>query len=187
MVDQRQVRRELQQSRPERSGVQRLGRSLKLIGDMIIRIRNLLVASVLSLFAGVGTAHGQMGAGSQPPPPGGGGQPGGFGGPGMSGREFDPPNFSRSPGQRMPGQDWPERGRRDPAPPSRNPGDDGGLEVNVPLNDAVSLVQERYNATAVKTDTVNEGGQLVYRIRLLSADRSRVWTVSVDARTGRIN
>lgn len=57
----------------------------------------------------------------------------------------------------------------------------------VDLNNAVSMVQERFNATAVKTDTVMEAGQLVYRIRLLSADRSRVWTVSVDARTGRIN
>jgi uncharacterized membrane protein YkoI len=49
------------------------------------------------------------------------------------------------------------------------------------------MVQSRFNATAVKTDTVTEAGQLVYRIRLLSADRSRVWTVRVDARTGRIN
>lgn len=145
------------------------------------------------MFAGFGAAHGQqMGAGG-PPPSGGGGQPGngGFGGPGMSGRELGPPaDFTRTPGQRTPVQDWPQPGRREPlpgSPPSRTPGSDGGLDSSVPLGDAVSLVQERYNATAVKTDTVLEGGQLVYRIRLLSADRSRVWTVSVDARTGRIN
>jgi uncharacterized membrane protein YkoI len=42
-------------------------------------------------------------------------------------------------------------------------------------------------AILVLAAQATEGGQLVYRIRLLSADRSRVWTVSVDARTGRIN
>jgi hypothetical protein len=179
MVDQRHLH--------ERPRVQSLRRSLKLHDDMIIRIRNLLVASVLSLFAGLGPAHGQMGANGPPPPPGGGGQPGGIGGPGMSGREFGPPtDFNRIPGPRTPVQDWPQPGRPG-SPPSRTPGREGELDISVPLGDAVSLVQERYNATAVKTDTVREGGQLVYRIRLLSADKSRVWTVSVDARTGRIN
>ncbi len=110
---------------------------------------------------------------------------GGFGG-GMTGREFVPPtDFARTPGQ-----EWPQPGGRPQlpgSPPSRNPGGDTDLDSSVPLSSAVSMVQERFNATAVKTDTVMEAGQLVYRIRLLSADRSRVWTVSVDARTGRIN
>ncbi len=179
MVDQRQAER-----RHERRWVQTLGRSLKLCADMIIHIRNIFVASVLSVFAGFGSVYAQMGAGGPPP---GGGQPGnsGVGGPGMSGREFVPPKgFTHTPGQ-----DWPQPGQHAPpdTPPSRAPGDESGQERGVALHDAVSLVQERYNATAVKTDTVQEGGQLVYRIRLLSADRSRVWTVSVDARTGRIN
>jgi uncharacterized membrane protein YkoI len=56
----------------------------------------------------------------------------------------------------------------------------------VPLTNVVSMVQERFNATAVKTDTVVEDDQMVYRIRLLSADKSRVWTVRVDARTGQV-
>lgn len=56
----------------------------------------------------------------------------------------------------------------------------------VPLTNVVSMVQERFNATAVKTDTVVEDDQLVYRIRLLSADKSRVWTVRVDAHTGQV-
>lgn len=60
-------------------------------------------------------------------------------------------------------------------------------ERAMPLSEAVSMVQGRFNATAVKTDTVMEDGQLIYRIRLLSADKSRVFTVNVDARTGRIN
>ncbi|MGE0113960.1 MAG: PepSY domain-containing protein [Steroidobacteraceae bacterium] len=85
-----------------------------------------------------------------------------------------------------------QRTRFSDAPPSyfareqgRNPGNnsEGG---DMSLNEAVSMVQGRFNATAVKTDTVTESGQLIYRIRLLSADKSRVWTVSVDARTGRI-
>lgn len=56
----------------------------------------------------------------------------------------------------------------------------------VPLTNVVSMVQERFNATAVKTDTVVEADQMVYRIRLLSADKARVWTVRVDARTGQV-
>lgn len=163
---------------------------------MINRIRTLIVASVLSLSAGFSAAsYGQqMGAGGPPPGgpgpspgPGGGAPPnnGGFGGPGMSGRDAVlPSDFTRSPGQ-----EWPQPGgSRSPlpgSPPSRTPGDD--LDKSVPLNYAVSMVQERFNATAVKTDTVLERGQWVYRIRLLSADKSKVWTVSVDARTGRVN
>lgn len=71
-------------------------------------------------------------------------------------------------------------------PSERAPGRDDGESRGLSLNDAVSMVQERFNATAVKTDTVMESGQLTYRIRLLSADKSRVWTVSVDARSGRV-
>ena len=56
----------------------------------------------------------------------------------------------------------------------------------VSLNDAVAMVQQRFNATAVKTETVREGDQVRYRIRLLSADKARVWTVTVDARTGQL-
>ena len=58
--------------------------------------------------------------------------------------------------------------------------------VKVSLNDAVAMVQQRFKATAVKTDTVQENGHVMYRIRLLSADRSRVWTVTVDAQTGQV-
>lgn len=56
----------------------------------------------------------------------------------------------------------------------------------VPLTNVVSMVQERFNATAVKTDTVVEDDQMVYRIRLMSVDRTRVWTVRVDAHTGQV-
>lgn len=56
----------------------------------------------------------------------------------------------------------------------------------VALNDAVAMVQQRFNATAIKTETVRDGDKVVYRIRLVSADRSRVWTVTVDAQTGQV-
>jgi uncharacterized membrane protein YkoI len=48
------------------------------------------------------------------------------------------------------------------------------------------MVQSRFKATAVKTDSVTQDGQLVYRIRLMSADKSKVWTVDVDSATGQI-
>lgn len=157
-----------------------------LSGAMITRNRTLLVAAVLSLVAGLSAfAQGPGGPGPGGPGPGGpGNPPGGFGGQGRPSREFVPPdNFARSPRS-----DWPQPDRRTPGDSSRDPGRNPGLNDRlVDLNDAVSMVQERFNATAVKTDTVTEAGQLVYRIRLLSADRSRVWTVSVDARTGRVN
>ncbi len=62
----------------------------------------------------------------------------------------------------------------------------GGGQRPLPLNDVVSMVQSRFKATAVKTDSVTQDGQLVYRIRLMSADKSKVWTVDVDSATGQI-
>lgn len=59
-------------------------------------------------------------------------------------------------------------------------------EVRVSMTDAVTMVQLRFNAMAVKTDTVRDGDRVMYRIRLVSADRSRVWTVTVDAQTGQV-
>jgi uncharacterized membrane protein YkoI len=58
--------------------------------------------------------------------------------------------------------------------------------VSVSLNDAVAMVQQKFNATAIKTDTVRDGDRVLYRIRLVSADKSRVWTVMVDAQTGQV-
>ena len=59
-------------------------------------------------------------------------------------------------------------------------------QVRISMNDAVAMVQQRFNATAVKTDTVRDGDHVLYRIRLVSADHSRVWTVTVDAQTGQV-
>jgi len=59
-------------------------------------------------------------------------------------------------------------------------------EQRISLNDAVAMVQQRFNATAIKTETTHDGDRVVYRIRLVSADHSRVWTVMVDAQTGQV-
>jgi len=51
----------------------------------------------------------------------------------------------------------------------------------VSLDRAVELAQSRYRAKAIKAETVGE----IHQIRLLNA-QGRVWTVRVDARTGRM-
>jgi uncharacterized membrane protein YkoI len=61
------------------------------------------------------------------------------------------------------------------------PLDDRGVS----LDEAVAMVQRRFDAKVVKAETVSQRGRRVHRIRLLSAD-GRVWTVSVDAETGEI-
>lgn len=167
-----------------RAGLHKVWRFFKLCAAMTYRLKSLVVAALLSLTAGhstIGQAQ-QMGAGGPSgggrgglPPFGGVGGPSGIGG--MSGR--DPSlgtGFTRSPGDSPPMVPGRDRGALPANPPERV----------VPLNDAVSMVQERFNATAVKTDTVTDAGQVMYRIRLLSADKSRVWTVQVDARTGQL-
>ena len=53
----------------------------------------------------------------------------------------------------------------------------------ISLDEAVALVQSRYDAKVVKAETVQQRGRDVHRIRLLSPD-GRVWTVTVDAASG---
>lgn len=53
------------------------------------------------------------------------------------------------------------------------------------LDQAVAMVQSKYGARVMRANTVEEGGRAVHYIRLMSADRSRVWTVRVDAASGR--
>jgi uncharacterized membrane protein YkoI len=54
------------------------------------------------------------------------------------------------------------------------------------LDEAVGMAQSRFRAKAVKAEVANEDGRRVYYIRLLSPE-GRVWTVSVDAATGKIS
>lgn len=53
------------------------------------------------------------------------------------------------------------------------------------LDRAVDMVQKRFNARVVRAEEKRDGGQTMYRIRLLSED-GRVFTVNVDPRTGEI-
>jgi uncharacterized membrane protein YkoI len=57
--------------------------------------------------------------------------------------------------------------------------------AGVSLDQAVAMTRAKYNAQVMRANTVDEGGRVVHYIRLMSADRSRVWTVRVDAATGR--
>ena len=68
----------------------------------------------------------------------------------------------------------------------RRPSDENNIEAGgYSLDDAVELAQNRYRAKAVKAETVEEGGRRVHYIRLLNTE-GRVWTVRVDAQTGRM-
>jgi uncharacterized membrane protein YkoI len=69
--------------------------------------------------------------------------------------------------------------------PSRRTGA-GAHAGAVSLDRAVEMVQRRYDAKVVRAEETREGDDVVYRIRLLSAD-GRVFTVRVNARTGQID
>lgn len=58
--------------------------------------------------------------------------------------------------------------------------------VRISLDQAVNMAESRYQAKAVKAQSVSNGDRLVYQIRLLSSD-GRVRTVQVDAQTGAMN
>jgi len=57
--------------------------------------------------------------------------------------------------------------------------------AGISLDEAVARVEQRFHARAVKAREHREGGRVIYRIRLLSED-GRVFEVSVDAATGRV-
>ena len=59
-------------------------------------------------------------------------------------------------------------------------------EANLTLDRAVEMVQRRFAARVVRAEETREGEEVVYRIRLLSAD-GRVFTVRVYARSGRVD
>ena len=61
-----------------------------------------------------------------------------------------------------------------------------GRADGMSLDRAVELVQRRYDAKVVRAEETRDGDDVVYRIRLLSAD-GRVFTVRVNARTGQID
>lgn len=71
---------------------------------------------------------------------------------------------------------------------TRPPGDgrivlaDSGMS----LDQAVSMVEKKFKARVVRTETRNEGNRKVYVLRLLN-DAGRVWTVRVDAASGSVS
>ena len=68
----------------------------------------------------------------------------------------------------------------DPRGRNRDHADQSG---GMSLDEAVRMVESRYNARAVKAETVNSGGRRVHEIRLLNSE-GRVWKVRIDAETG---
>lgn len=56
----------------------------------------------------------------------------------------------------------------------------------ISMDEAVSRAESRYRAKAIKVERQQEGDRVIYQIRLLNAE-SKVFTVRVDAATGRMN
>ena len=53
------------------------------------------------------------------------------------------------------------------------------------LDQAVQMVQERFNARVVRAETRTENGRTVHHLRLMNAE-GKVWTVRVDAESGAV-
>ncbi len=69
------------------------------------------------------------------------------------------------------------------------PGNDGRIVVadsGMSLDQAVSMVEKRFKARVVRTETRNEGNRKIYVLRLLN-EAGRVWTVRVDAASGSVS
>ena len=55
--------------------------------------------------------------------------------------------------------------------------------VQVSIDQAVKMAEQRYHAKVVKAEAQRNGTQTVYVLRLLN-DAGKVWTVHVDASSG---
>jgi Peptidase propeptide and YPEB domain len=78
------------------------------------------------------------------------------------------------PGQRLGGANVEERA-----------GTGGALRDGISLDEAVSRAEQQYHARVVRTDVQDEDGRKVYVLKLLS-DNGRVFTVRIDAASGRM-
>jgi uncharacterized membrane protein YkoI len=78
-----------------------------------------------------------------------------------------------------------DRGRRrgDDERGRDNDRDRGSSRIS--LDQAVQMVQQRFDARVVRAESRSEGGRTVYHLRLLNSE-GRVWTVRVDAQTGSV-
>jgi uncharacterized membrane protein YkoI len=61
---------------------------------------------------------------------------------------------------------------------------DLALKSDLSLDEAIDRAQKRYRARVVRAEQVEQGGRVVYVLRLLSDDDGRVFTIRVDARSG---
>jgi uncharacterized membrane protein YkoI len=84
--------------------------------------------------------------------------------------QTEPPARSEPPAADGP----PEAGRREPP----------GLTSDVSLDRVIEQVEKRHRARVVRYERSESDGRRVYVLRLLS-DEGRVWTVKVDAETGK--
>jgi uncharacterized membrane protein YkoI len=69
------------------------------------------------------------------------------------------------------------------------PADDRRIVIaqsGMSLDQAVSMVEKRFKARVVRTETRQEGDRKIYVLRLLN-DAGRVWTVRVDAASGSVS
>jgi len=57
--------------------------------------------------------------------------------------------------------------------------------ATVSVEQAVRMVEQRFHARVVKTQTEQDNGRTVYVMRLLN-DSGQVWTVRVDAASGSV-
>jgi uncharacterized membrane protein YkoI len=57
----------------------------------------------------------------------------------------------------------------------------------VSMDQAVKMVEERFQARVVKAETETDGGRTVYALRLYNKSSGKVWTVHVDAADGSIH
>ena len=57
----------------------------------------------------------------------------------------------------------------------------------VSMDQAVRMVEERFQARVVKAETEKDGGRTVYALRLYIKSSGKVWTVHVDAADGSIH
>jgi uncharacterized membrane protein YkoI len=61
----------------------------------------------------------------------------------------------------------------------------GGNAVS--MDQAVKMVEQRFQARVVKAETQKDGAKTVYTLRLYSKSSGKVWTVHVDAADGSIH
>ena len=67
----------------------------------------------------------------------------------------------------------------------RNPGQVVLADGRISMQQAVKLAEQKFKARVVRAESQDEGGKIVYVLRLLN-DSGRVWTVRVDAATGTV-